>query len=74
MKLIDNTCTADRIWYAVQQTSEDAWDNGNEDYDTAVEMLRAQGHGLIAVIDDDAKVCLKEIAYSDLFDGKEASV
>lgn len=63
--------TASHIWYAVQRNSADAWDNGSEDYDTAVEMLRAQGHGLIAIIDDDAKVCLGEILYSDLFDDEE---
>ena len=68
----NNTYTADRIWYAVQRNSEDAWDNGSEDYDTAVGMLRAQGNGLIAVIDDDAKICLGEILYSDLFDDEEA--
>lgn len=64
-----NTYTADRLWYAVQRDEEDEWGNGSEDYDTAVEMLRAQGHGLIAVIDDcENPVCLAVIYYADLFD------
>ena len=67
-----NTYTAERLWYAVQRDPEDEWGNGSEDYAAAVEMLRAQGHGLIAVIDDDAKVCLGEILYSDLFDDEVA--
>lgn len=67
----NTTYTAERLWYAVQRDEEDEWGNGSEDYAAAVEMLRTQGHGLIAVIDEDAKVCLGEIAYSDLFDDAE---
>lgn len=71
----NTTYTADRVWYAVQRDEEDEWGNGSEDYDTAVEMLHAQGYGLIAVIDDCKNpVCLSVIYYADLFDGKEASV
>lgn len=55
-------------WYAVQMDREDAWDNGTFDYDEAIEMLKEQGTGLIAVIDDDAKVCVEEIEYQDIAD------
>ena len=54
-------------WYAVQETSEDAWDNGSDNYETAVSMLEAQGHGLIAVINESSGVCEEEIEYEDLF-------
>ena len=57
---------ADR-WYAVQETREDPWDNGSDDYETAVSMLEAQGRGLIAVINENTGVCEEEIEYSDLF-------
>ena len=53
-------------WYAVQEERTDAWDNDSYDYEEAVQMLKEQGHGLIAVIDDDAKVCLEEIEYEEL--------
>ena len=62
-------------WYAVQKTPEDAWDYGSHDYGEAVKMLREQGEGLIAVINEDTKVCEKEIRldeiaeYEDAFDG-----
>lgn len=52
-------------WYAVQRDREDAWDNGSFDYDEAVKLLREQGYGLIAVIDDDTKSCIEEIEYDD---------
>lgn len=48
-----------RMWYAVQKTREDAWDYGSEDYSRAVQMLKEQGFGLIAVIDGD--VCVEEV-------------
>jgi len=53
-------------WYAVQRDREDAWDNGSFDYDEAVKMLKDQGEGLIAVIDDDAKVCIEEIEFDEI--------
>ena len=53
-------------WYAVQETREDAWDYGSYDYDEAVEMLKAQGSGLIAVIDEDTSYCLEEIEYDEI--------
>ncbi len=56
-----------RYWYAVQETSEDAWDYGSHDLDEAKEMLKAQGHGLIAVIEEsDNSVCVEEIHYEDI--------
>lgn len=51
-------------WYAVQETKEDAWDYGSSDYSEAVRMLREQGYGLIAVIENDT--CVEEIEYDDL--------
>lgn len=50
-------------WYAVQEDSSDAWDVGSYDLDEAEAMLEAQGHGLIAVIDEFNGVCVKEIPY-----------
>lgn len=64
----NTTYTAERIWYAVQRNEDDEWGNGSDDYAAAVEMLRSQGHGLIAVIDDCKNpVCLSLIYYADLF-------
>lgn len=51
-------------WYAVQETRNDPWDYGSEDYCIAVEMLREQGHGLIAVIENHT--CVEEIEMEDL--------
>jgi len=53
-------------WYAVQETSADGWDFGSEDFEKAKSMLKAQGCGLIAVIDND--FCEEEISFEDLFD------
>lgn len=55
-------------WYAVQETREDAWDIGSHDYDEAVRMLREQGHGLIAVINEAEAFCEDEIEYEDIAD------
>lgn len=53
-----------KIWYAVQETSEDPWDNGSYDYEEALEMLldvvSETGRGLIAVIDEDTQTCIEE--------------
>ncbi len=56
---------AKKYWYAVQETREDAWDNGTYDYNEAVRMLQHQGCGLIAVIDEDTMTCFNEIGYED---------
>ena len=53
-------------WYAVQRDRSDAWDNGSHSYEEAVEMLKKQGYGLIAVIDEDNEYCLDEIEYSEI--------
>lgn len=64
------------VWYAVQEKSEDAWDNGSLDIHEAVQMLAEQGSGVIAIIDDDDNFCLDAIEYKDLFgeDNLESSV
>lgn len=56
----------DTVWYAVQEDSTDGWDNGSYDYNVAVEMLKDQGHGLIAVINEATSFCVEEIHYQDL--------
>lgn len=56
-----------KVWYAVQVDSTDTWDYGSHDYDEAVDMLRQQGCGLIAVINEDTNFCESEIQYSDIF-------
>lgn len=53
-------------WYAVQENRMDAWDNGSDNYDRAVEMLIEQGCGLIAVINEDSGVCEEEIEFDDI--------
>ena len=53
-------------WYAVQENRMDAWDNGSDNYDTAVAMLMEQGCGLIAVINEDSGVCEEEIEFADV--------
>ena len=53
-------------WFAVQETSEDDWSYGSYNYDTAVKMLKEQGHGLIAVINEETSYCEQEIAYEDV--------
>ena len=53
-------------WFAVQETSEDDWSCGSYDFDTAVKMLRGQGHGLIAVINEDTNYCVQEITYDEV--------
>ena len=53
-------------WFAVQEDSTDAWDNGTYNYEKAVQMLLEQGHGLIAVIDTDHDCCVQEITYDEV--------
>ena len=48
-------------WYAVQVNALDYWDYGSYDFDEAVEMLKEQCEGLIAVIDEDTNYCIEEI-------------
>lgn len=55
------------LWYAVQETREDGWETGSFNYNKAVEMLKEQGNGLIAVIEmGDDPVCVKEIEYEEV--------
>ena len=53
-------------WFAVQEDSTDAWDNGTYNYEKAVQMLLEQGHGLIAVIDREHDYCVQEITYDEV--------
>ncbi len=53
-------CKIGAEWYAVQEDPEDPWDYGTYDWEEAIEMLKAQGHGLIAVIIND-DYCLAEL-------------
>ena len=53
-------------WFALQETASDPWDNGTHDYEDAVRMLLEQGHGLIAVIDEDTNYCVQEITYDEV--------
>ena len=52
-----------RNWYAVQQDSTDAWDNGSYDMAEAIAMANEQDADLIAVIDDsgDDAFCVSEM-------------
>ena len=59
-----------KLWYAVQEVRLDPWDNGSDNYDTAVEMLeelvKETGRGLIAVIDEDTNTCIDEIEWDEI--------
>ena len=61
----------DKRWYAVQESRVDAWDYGSDDYSTAVQMLKKQGHGLIAVINENTGCCVEEIEFDDIEWGAE---
>ena len=52
------------LWFAVQEKNTDAWDYGSSDYAKACEMLKEQGCGLIAVIENDC--CIAEYPYSEI--------
>lgn len=57
-------------WYAVQTDRTDDWGTGSYDYDEAVQMLKEQGYGLIAVIDEgndpSEALCVEEIEYEEV--------
>ena len=56
-----------KIWYAVQENRSDGWDgDGSYNFDEAVKMLKKQGHGLIAEIDEEDQFCLEEYTYEEL--------
>ena len=55
------------LWYAVMEDDEDDWGTGTNDRDEAIEMLKKQGHGLVAVISDNGDpLCIDEIRYEDI--------
>lgn len=54
--------TVTSVWYALQNSSEDAWDDGTENREEAIErMMNSEEYNLIAVIDDEEKMCIGEI-------------
>lgn len=55
------------IWYAVQRTREDDWGTGSTELEDAIAMLREQGRGLIAVIEQGPDpVCVEEILFEEV--------
>lgn len=54
-------------WYAIQKDRTDGWDNGSYNYQDAIKILKNQGHGLIAVIDENTGCCIEEITFEELF-------
>lgn len=54
------------IWFAVQRTSEDAWDYGSSDLEEAKRMLLEQGEGEIAVLDTESSYCVEAVGIDDL--------
>ena len=68
-KLEEDGYVKPTLWYAVQTDREDDWGTGSYDYNEAVQMLKRQGRGLIAVIDGD--VCVNEIEYEAECDSDE---
>lgn len=68
-KLEEDGYVKSNLWYAVQETREDDWGTGSYSYNEAVQMLKNQGCGLIAVIDGD--VCVNEIEYESECDEEE---
>ena len=62
--------TENKKWYAVQESREDDWGTGSYDYEEAVQMLKEQGYGLIAVIDEgndpSEALCVEEIEYEEV--------
>ena len=55
-------------WYALQNNRSDSRDYGTYDFSYSLKMLQSQGHGLIAVIDEDTNTCIREILFDDLCD------
>lgn len=68
-KLEEDGYVKPTLWYAVQVDREDDWGTGSYDYNEAIQMLKRQGRGLIAVIDGD--VCVNEIEYEAECDSDE---
>lgn len=62
-----------KLWYAVQKSSDDDLDSGSYDYDESKAMLKKQGYGLIAFIREPNEeftdwFCEAEEQFDDLFD------
>lgn len=55
-------------WYAVQLDRTDDWGTGSYSFLEAYEMLKEQGSGLIAVIDEETSCCLCEISYNEVIE------
>ena len=64
----EDEATEKVIWYAVTCDDYTDWDYGSLDRAEAIEMLKEQGEGQIAVIDDEDKFCLDVIDYEDVAD------
>ena len=54
------------MWYAVQRTRDDDWSTGSHDLEEAKKMLKDQGCGLIAVIDEETSFCEEEITFDEI--------
>lgn len=62
-----------KLWYAVQKSSDDDLTTGSYDYEEAKAMLKMQGYGLIAFIREPNEVCSDwfcedEQTFDELFD------
>lgn len=62
-----------KLWYAVQKSSDDDLTTGSYDYEEAKAMLKKQGYGLIAFIREPNEVCTdwfceEEQTFDELFD------
>ena len=53
-------------WYAVQKSKEDDWSTGSHDLEEAKRMLKEQGYGLIAVINEESNFCEEEITFEEI--------
>lgn len=65
-----------KIWYAVTNEKEESyeWNNGSENYEESVEMLKKQGEGEIITIEEryeNGKIidncAIDRIEYDDIF-------
>lgn len=57
-------------WYAVMKKDYEFRDYGSEDYEEAVKMLKEQGEGYIAVI-ENGDYCAEIIYYADIIENWE---
>lgn len=53
-------------WYAIQETRHDTLEYGSYSFERALEMLKDQGYGLIAVI-VNGNHCIKVIMYEEVY-------